>query len=181
MGSIALQTSYSAAPGTAYEGQLHGQGPHDIVMTKNAEVSASIAFGRAVKLKSSPTTEKDVVLPTAGSDAIFGIHIKTDAVERTWTGADGTTFGEYDGTGFRPGSLLNTLRGGKIVVVCQSGCVVGDRLFVRAIAGTFTVIGGLESLADSTNTIDCTKQGQWLSPAAAGAFAVLDVDFTNKP
>lgn len=185
--SMSLQTDYPTVTPSGYSGQLIGATEdHAIMSAKNAEVSASIGFGRGVAWKiSSPATDLDVLFPAAQTDLVAGINIYLNEYARAFTTTDITgasvTVGDLDGTGLRPGVVMAILRRGWILVTCDSGCAVGDRLFVRSTAAAGGAVGGLGNAADSTNMIDCTKQGQWLSSAAAGALAKLSVDFVNKP
>lgn len=169
---MAVQTTYGTAMTKAIEGALADMGDHDVGPSFNQEASAQIAFGRAVKFG---TTDNGCLLPTAASSKIKGITLHTDTYSRDFlTASLGTT-------GVKVGYVMSLLRKGRVWAICQNGCVPGDRLFVRAVAGTFTVIGGLENAADSTNTVDCQKQGVWRSTAGAGGLAILEVDFTNAP
>ncbi len=186
--SMTLQSDYPTAPPRGYSGQLIGAiEDADIVPAINREASASIAFGRAVVFKtSSPTTDLDVLLPATENDLVAGIVIHFDQYPRAFTTTDNAgasvTVGELDGTGLRPGTMMAILRRGKILVTVEDGCLVGDRLWVRAVAGGDPeFLGGLNNADDSTDMIDCTKQGQFLSSASAGGLAELWVDFTNKP
>lgn len=186
--AMSLQTDYPTVTPAGYSGQLIGRTEdHSIVPAINREASASIAFGRAVVWKlSSPTTDYDVLLPAAETDTVAGIVIRLDQYARAFSTTDITgasvTIGELDGTGLRPGTLMAILRKGVILVTVEDAVAVGDRLWVRAVAGGDPeFLGGLLNADDSTDTIDCTKQGIFLSSALAGGLAVLDVDFTNKP
>lgn len=185
--AMTLQSDYPTVTPIGYSGQLIGAtSDHAITTVKNAEVSASIGFGRAVVWKlSSPVTDLDVLFPAAQSDLVAGINIYLNEYARAFTTTDITgasvTIGDLDGTGLRPNVIFAILRRGWILVTCDSGCAVGDRLFVRSTAAAGGAVGGLGNAADSTNMIDCTKQGQWLSSTVAGGLAKLSVDFVNKP
>lgn len=178
---MAFQTTYLDVQPLGYSGQLAG-GFHVISTFKNAEASASMPFGVAVKFKtSSPVTDLDVLFPTAITDLVAGIVAKSTAYERSWADEAGVVHGQLDAVGLIAGQLISLVRKGRVLVTCVSGCKPGDRLFVRALTGSFTVIGGCENAADASNMIDCTKQGQWMSTAVAGGLAWLEVDFVNKP
>lgn len=186
--SMSLQTTYPTVTVAGYSGQLIGAiEDADIIPVINREASTSIAFGRAVVWKlSSPTTDLDVLLPAAETDTVAGIVIRFDQYPRAFTTTDNAgasvTVGELDGTGLRPGTMMAILRRGKILVTVEDAVLVADRLWVRAVAGGDPeFLGGLLNADDSTDTIDCTKQGQFLSSASAGGLAELWVDFTNKP
>ena len=183
MADMSVQTTFSAAPAIGYEGMLDA-GAHDIMTFKNAESTAAIAFGRAVVFKGSPTTDKDAVLPALETNKVAGIVVHSHAYSRVWTDASGTKYGELDTDGLRPGTLLNVLRKGRVLVRCEDGCVPGDRLWVRCTVGspsTVEYLGSLNNADEGTEMIDCTTQGVWLTTASAEGLAWLDVDFTNEP
>lgn len=181
---MSVQTTYSDAPAAAYSGLLIGD-DHDIIPMKNVEASAEMPFGAAVCFKlSSPATDQDAVLPAAETDTVCGIVVKSNVYDRTYTLMDGSTAGELGTTGLKPGAMLNILRKGTIWVYCRTAIAVGDRLWVRAVASGGSpaeFLGAPENADDGTDTIDCTKQGVFMSSCAAGGFAKLEVDFTNKP
>lgn len=179
--SLALQTTYSTAPAIGFEGQLEGSYPVSLLTVKNAEASASIAFGRGVVRKGSPTSDLDAILPADENGKMIGIVVHRHDYARAWVDASGTTQGDLDATGLRPGVLMQVLRKGRILVKCEDGCVPGDRLWVRGVGSTPPeYLGGLNSADDSTDMIDATAQGEWLTTAIAGGLAWLEVDFTNK-
>ena len=167
---MAVQTTYNLTLTTAIEGMLADTGPHDIVSKFNEEASAEIAFGRGVKFG---TNDNGALLPAAESDKIVGITVHSHQYADESLGS----------TGVVAGGALNVLRKGRIWVMARTAVAPGDRLWVRAVSsGTgYETLGGLEDADDSTDTIDCTAQGVWLTTAAQGALAVLEVDFTNKP
>lgn len=178
---IALQTTYDLAPAIGMEGSLKANVPHVIIPGKNAEASTSIPFGKAVCWDlSAPVTDLDMLLPAAETDKVTGIVVHSDRYARTWTSADGTVNGELDSTGLRTGTVFDVLRKGVILAKCRLATAVGDRLWVRCTA-TPGLPGDLENADDTTETIDCTKQGQYLSSCAANGFAWLEVDFLNSP
>lgn len=186
---MTLQNDFSINPPVAYEGQIIGPiEEYDIIPVKNAD-SVSIPFGSAVVWKtSSPTTDFDVVLPATQNDLVAGIviHLKNYMPAFTGKGFDGSTitFGQLDANGLVPGTMMAILRRGKMAVksTAAAAVAVADRLFVGAVTNTtVTVPGKFRNSADGTNTIDCTKQGQFLSSGATGTFLELDVNFTNKP
>lgn len=170
------QTSYTATMAKGIEGQLADDYPHEVVACYNDEASASIAFGRAVKYGATSADNFGVILPAAETDKIVGITVHSHEYSKGFTGA------ALDSTGVRAGFPLSVLRKGRILVVCEDGCTRGDRLWVRAVGSTPPeYLGGLNNADDSTDMIDCTKQGQWMETVAAGALAWLEVDFLNEP
>ena len=177
---MGAQTTYSSQPAIGYSGSLDRNAPFSDLTVKNVESSASIPFGKAVKFKtSSPDSDLDVLLPAAESDRIEGIVIRDDTYARTWTDDAGTVNGQLDGTGLIPGTLMRIATKGRMLVACASGCAPGDGLWVRAVAGVGETLGALENADDSTDTVDCTTQGRWLTTAVADGLAWLEFDFTN--
>lgn len=168
-----VQTTYNISMTKAIEGALADNGPHDIRAFYNAEASASIAFGRAVKFGSA---DRAALLPTAETDKIQGITIHVSNVYTV--GFDGA---QLDAVGMRPGVVMSVLRKGRIWARARKAATRGDRLWVRAVSSDtgLETRGGLENADDSTDTIDCTAQGVWLESVAEGELGVLEVDFTN--
>lgn len=165
-----VQTSYSASFTAGFSGQLYGTDGHEMIAMRNDEASAEIAFGRAVKFNST-SDGTSAKLPASESDKIAGIVVHSHRYLPTT---------ELGTTGLKPNVVMNVLRRGKILVTVEDAVQVGDRLWVRAVAGGDPeFLGGLCVADDSTDTVDCTNQGVFLTAASAGGLAVLDVDFTN--
>ncbi len=170
------QTTYGATMAIGIEGQLVGSGPHEVIPCYNDEASAEIAFGRAVKYGATATDNFGVLFPTAETDKIVGITVHSHEYSKGFTGAALGT------TGVNAGFPLSILRKGRILVRCEDAVTRGDRLWVRAVGSTPPeYLGGLNNADDGTDTIDCTKQGQWMTSADAGGLAELEVDFLNEP
>lgn len=177
---MARQTTYDTDPAAAFAGLIAEAGAFlngDVRGMYNAEASAKIPFGRAVKWGST-TDNRAAKLPAADSDKIVGIVAHSHAYEND------ATFGELDPStttgGVRAGGKLSVLRRGVIWVVAEDAVVPGDRLWVRAVAGGDPeFLGGCTNADDGSDTIDCTGQGEWLDAADAGELARLSVDFTN--
>lgn len=176
---MSVQTSVLVAPSTAFAGMLADDAKNDRITLRNEEASASMPFGSIVAFKtSSPAAAEDAILPAASTAKLAGIIVHRHNYERTFTLPDGTTVGELDATGLVTHVPFSALRSGRIYVICEDGCNVGDRLFVRYSGGT---LGAARSTdAGGSTCIDATNQGQWLSVASAGGIALLEVDFRNK-
>ena len=180
-GNLSIQTSITARPAKGYPGMVDATAPHTIITAYNAEASASIPFGKAVCWDpSAPANELSVTLPAgAQTTPVMGIVVYRGAYSRAWTDSDGVVHGDLDATGLVPGTVMGILRRGRILVTAASTVVAGvSRLYVRSVAGLGETLGALEDAADSTDMIDCTNQGQWMSSVAAGELAWLEVDFT---
>ncbi len=178
--AMSVQTAISTTPAIGYAGMLDPAYPSSIITGKNT-AAVSLPFGYAVKYDaSSPTSDADMNLPAAETDTVAGIILHGHHYARAWTGADGVINGELDATGLKIGVIFNLLVAGRVLVVCEDGCIPGDKLWVRCTAGgAGEVVGGLNSADEGTETIPCTGQGTWRSTAAAGGLAWLEVDFAN--
>jgi hypothetical protein len=175
-----VQISYGTAMTRAVEGALADNGEHLVDAYYNQEASARIAFGRAVK---RGTVDGGAKLPSSENDVIAGIVLHTDDYQVGSGAGELYQAGTAWTNGVGTGGKLSVLVKGTIWAVARTAVTPGDRLWVRAVSsesGT-EFLGGLEDADDSTDTIDCTKQGQWLDTAAAGELARLRVDFTAKP
>lgn len=171
---MGVQTAYTRNQSAAFAGMLADDGEHDIIAMVNAEASASIPFGVAVK---KGTGDTDALLPAAESDEIVGITVHTHNYSNSPNG-------DLDeNNDMLPGAVMNVLRWGRIYVHARKGAVVAftSRLWVRAVAGVGEYLGAAEDADDGTDTIDCTKQGQFITSGAEDALVVLEVDFRNKP
>lgn len=176
--TMAFQTSVSVGPALGYAGQLDVLANHHIVSARNDD-SVSIPFGKAVVWDpSTPATDLSATLPAAESNAVMGIVIFSQRFARAWTDSAGVVHGDLDATGLVPGTMMSVLRQGRILVVAASDVVAGvSKLWVRAVAGLGETLGALEDADDSTDMIDCTAQGTWMTTAAAGSLAWLEVNF----
>jgi hypothetical protein len=166
-----VQTTYNFPSARAFAGMLVDSGNADVKTMRNDEVSAEIPFGTAV-IFGSATDEDSAKLPSAETDAVAGI------VLHDYNYQPGIDLGD---TGVKPGVTINVLRKGRVWVVARKGAVVlgVSRLWVRAVAGGGEFLGACEDADDSTDTIDCTNQGVFMSSGAADALVMLEVDFTN--
>jgi hypothetical protein len=180
--AMSVQTSVTDAPLQGYAGMIDTAAPHHIATVRSAEASAAIPFGKAVVLDpSTPATDRDVTLPTTENDLVFGIVVHGQNFSKSWTDGDGNVHGELSSTGLLPGTIFGVLRKGRILVVAATAVVaLTSRLWVRAVAGVGETLGALEDADDSTDMIDCTGQGQWMTTADIGDLAWLDVDFSAE-
>lgn len=176
MSQAYAQITYATAPAGAFAG-MRVPSPGDIVEGRiQGEASAVVPFGYAVKRHASDATK--AILPTAETDKILGLVCHShEYMEST----------SYDSTatppGVKVGANLNILRRGKIWVLAEDAVTTaGDRGWVRCTAGsTNEYVGGVTSADEGTETIDCTKQIEFLAAVAAQALVLVEVDFTREP
>jgi len=166
-----VQTTFSTTRTASREGTLDGTGSYSVEPLRNDEASAEIAFGVAVK-QGSATDERSAKLLTAiTGEKVAGIVLYRDEYDTTQLGT----------TGILPTYEVNVVRQGRMKVICEDGCSIGDPLHVRAVAAGAELAGACLAASDGTDTIDCSANGQWRTSAAAGEIAVLEFDFTNSP
>lgn len=182
---MSVQTTYTTAPAAAYKGMLADDTENDIMTMINAESSLSMPFGNVVSFKtSSPTSDRDAVLPVSGEQKLAGIVVHSHDYARTFTLPDGTTAGELDSVGLIPGTVMAVLWRGTIWVQPETAVVPGDRLYVRMDADTnenaFEYLGNVDNGTDESDMIDATQVGVFVSGCAALGFAKLRVDFSQK-
>lgn len=181
---MSVQTSVIAAPVQAFAGMLADDTENDIMTAVNAD-SVSMSFGTCVAWKtSSPATDKDTILPASSAAKLAGIIVQSHDYERQFTewNNGSVTVGELDGTGLTVGTEMAILWRGTIWVKVQQAVVVSDRLFVcYSPDGTvYTVKGQIGNADVSSNALDATAIGRFTSSSAAGGYAKLQVDFSQK-
>lgn len=175
------QTAYNTRPVAGVEGQLYSvDGDSPNIATGYNNGAATIPYGKAVEV--APFTTGPVFERRHGVDnidgdtvsvwglALGGDHATADNVE--------IAAGRY---GVKTDGMVNILRAGRILVKpeASSGVVPGARLYVRKVIAGAEIMGSLRGAADSTDCIDCTNQGQWLTAPDADGYAVLEVNFVN--
>src|ERR1051326_898566 len=179
--TASLQSSYAQNPPAALFGQTR-VGAKCTTM-KNAEASASIPIASAVVYKpSGATSDLDATLPANSTDKVAGIVAQSDDYAPAYTDLQGNVHGQLDATGIVKGALMNVVRDGWVWVKCHTGSVPGDRLFVayNATGSTYTAVGQLGNVAESSHAIDASAKGEWKSTSTADAGAWLELHADNK-
>lgn len=169
---MGAQTSWSFNNTEGFPGMVDMTSHPEFLSMKNAD-AVSIPIGRGVAFKTSaPATELDAILPVTENAKFIGIVAHRMEYSRAYT-TDGATYGDLDSTGIRVGKLMVVMTKGRILVTATTGCAPGDPLFVRGVAGGGEALGTLENADDSTDTVDASARGTWLSSASAGQLAWL--------
>jgi len=163
------QLTYDKLRPIGYDGQLATTEPHITFAMRNDD-AGNMPFGRAVIHDSVSDETAASKLTAITGETVAGIVLKQESYADTQIAADGVL----------PGNHLNVLVRGRVLVVCEDGCNVKDRLHIRAVLAGVEESGALLAAQDGTDTIDATSQGVWLTSAAAGGLAWLEVDFTRK-
>lgn len=166
---MSAQTTYSDTVAIGFSGAPVGRGVHNIVAPKfNGEASASIPHGFAVKKGAS---DDKAVLPTTETDQIIGlVQMVPDSFG---------TNGNLDIVGVKAGALMSVAYRGRMFVKVETSVVAGDGLWVRCTTAGAELAGQSRNSDTGTATIDCTKQGKWMTSASAGGIAELEFDFTR--
>lgn len=177
---MALQSSYGLQPTVGQPGQLDRYAPHTILTMKNAEASASIRMGAAVKRKAAATTDLDAVLPAAETDKILGFVVRDQSYARTYTDQDGNTIGQLDSTGLVPNTLMQVAVAGRMLVHVRTGCTAGTKVWIRAVSGGAPeYLGAVENADDSTDMIDLGTLAIFETSCAADGLAWVRFNFTG--
>jgi len=150
-------------------GSLADDGPKDCVSGRNAEASASIAFGVMV---ASDTTETGAKNLAATSDKLKGVSVFGQSYHRGL---------ELDATtgNLLPKVMFDVMRHGRLHVYPEDSVTPASGVHVRAVAAGAEVAGAFRGTADGTDTIDVSKFCRWVSPGSSTVAAVLEVDMTG--
>lgn len=177
---MSLQSTYSLQPDLGFPGQLDRSRPFSTLTMKNTEASAQIRMGSAVKRNGAPTTDLDALLPVLETDKVLGLVVREDTYSRTYTGADGVTFGQLGADGLVPNTLFTCATVGRMLVHVRTGATAGQGVWVRCTANSGTeYLGSIENADDGTEMIDCTTQAKFVTSCAADGVAWIEFDFTN--
>jgi len=156
-----VQTDYALYTERGFKGQLVDEELHNVT-TKIADVV--IPYGTAVVRGSA---DNGVKIVTASTEEFVGIALRTLSGSPESDGAE-----QYEKK-----ESANILDFGKVYVTCESGCVPGDKVYMRFAAGPGgTVIGALGNSADNDGTNDTAvliPDATWESTATVGATAVV--------
>jgi hypothetical protein len=149
---MSVQTSYDNVHAEGFVGQMADLQLTN-VLSRNAEASV-IDFGLAVV---RGTADDQCKLATATGGSFLGLTVRTIA-------------GTADAAGDRKYQInesVNILDEGTIYAICEDGCVPGNPVSFRYVAGTGQV-GGLRTVAVTAET-DVIANAVWDTTTAAGA------------
>lgn len=169
------QTSYLSAQPVAYPG-MKGDAVPDTVETRiNAESSAEIPFGVFVASGGS-VGDPGCILPAAATlKLVLGVVLHSHAYSKGTSGELGTT-------GLKPKTAMNILVKGRVWVLSETTAAVGDPVFVRYASGAGgTQLGAVRNAAVSSETIDLTSKGRYVTSctvSSAPVLALIEVDMT---
>lgn len=165
--SPSIQETYPLSPGLALPGMRADSSWGDTISMINTG-ALQIGFGYAVARNTGSAQSAKAV--DAIANLIAGILVRTESYAPEQLGTLGPL----------PKNTLNVMRKGRLWVICENGCTVGQKaLHIRGVVAGAEVNGALRTAADSTDTVDMSGRGEWQTAAAAGAPAILEFDFLN--
>lgn len=167
--SPSIQETYPLSPGLALPGMRADSSLGDTISMINTGAD-QIGFGYAVARNTGSSQSAKSV--DAIANLIAGILVRTESYAPEQLGTLGPL----------PKNTLNVMRKGRLWVICENGCTVGQKgLFIRGVVAGAEVKGALRSVSDGTasDNVDMSGRGEWMTAAAAGALAILDFDFLN--
>jgi hypothetical protein len=164
-----IQETYPLVPGLGLPGMRADSSWGDTITMINTHASEQIGFGYAVAR--NPSGSDQAAMPfSAITQLVAGILVRDESYDPSELGTLGPL----------PKATLNVMRRGRLWVICENGCTKGQKaLFIRGVIAGVEVHGALRSAVDSTDTVDMSGRGEWMSTAAAGALAILEFDFLN--
>lgn len=177
------QTVYRTRPLAGVPGQLYSvDGDHPNIRSGfNDEASAAIRFGQPVEVTpytTGPVFEQShgVTNVDGSTTQIWGIALHSHSY------ASGAVLVDTGIYGIAAKAAVNVLRKGRVLMKpeASSGVVPGARLYVRKVISGAEVMGAVRGSADSTDCLDCSNQGQWITAPDADGLAVLEVDFVSE-
>lgn len=159
-----MQTVYLDYMKAGFPGMKADSSDVDDVRTHaSGEAATEIPFGVVVAKKAA--TDVGVVLPTALADVLLGVVVHSHDYAKGY---------ELGSVGLKPQASLSVMNKGKIYVTVEDAVVAGNRAFSRyAGAGQK---GAFRGAAVANETVEL-KGCRYLTSAAAGGLAVLEVDF----
>lgn len=165
------QTSVTTTPAALKLGQiatLWGMADGATISRTSEEASAGIPFGVAVK--EGTNLAEGCLKLTANTDRLVGIV--------TCEGAYAIPQQISDTDLIQPGTTMNLMFMGPVVVQVEGTVNPDSEVHVRAVAAGNEVAGAFRAAKDGTDTIDCSAFCRWLS-SSSGGMAVLWVDMSK--
>lgn len=160
------QTSINEAQQKGFPGLLADMFPDGIESLIQAETSAPIAFGWAVKLG---TGDRDALKIAANTDTIRGLVVHSHGYSK------GSNAPQLDSVGVLPKNRLSVARFGRMWVLSDSTVAAGARAHYSVANNRWASAGG-------AGFVDATGQVIFLdSVTGAGQLVRIEFDFRNKP
>ena len=151
-----------------FEGMMADGGP-DRYVRSYVNSAADMEFGYAAVQGPS---DAEIRTPSGAADVFVGITVHTHATERYEQGPMG---GPY--VGIPSTHPANVMAKGRVIVVVENAVAPGDDVYVRfQNAGAAPeAVGRFRNDADAGDAFQVTA-ARWLSSAAAGEKAILEVN-----
>lgn len=163
------QTSYTDTTAAALEGQLFDLSMKVADTFVNAEASAELPFGRMCR---QGTLDADALVLSATNQTLAGVLLHSHNYSKD---ADG----DLGATGVKPKTPITLLQKGRFWAKPVDAVVKGGVVHVQCITNGGALAGMFRGTADGANTVNASAYARWLTSAAGGALAVLEIDMTN--
>ena len=157
------QLTYPVEMAIAFPGLLATGSKHRETLSRKSEEATSFGYGNAVVRGTDPDTQ--ALLPTGAAD-VLGVaqHSHANAI-----GSDGLNLVDDE-------KLFNVLHIGSIYVEVEEAVTPASPVFVRVAAGAGgTQLGAFRASADTATALAASGM-RFLTSAASGGFAVLEID-----
>lgn len=162
------QTSYQNRLLAGFAGQLYDVGPTDKISRVSAEVALEMPFGI---MAAFGVTDNAALLPVGAGAKMVGVVLHSHSYPKD------IVLGML---GLKPKACLSLLRKGRCWVTVEQAVAPADPVFIRHTAGAGgTQLGAFRKDADTATATDLTKKGVYLSTAAIGGLALVEIDMTN--
>lgn len=150
------QTTYEIQADRAFAGMLAQFDATTKSSISRASEEAG-AFGFGLPAVAGTDAEKQMLIPSGAGDTFLGVTVHAQAHQTPAT------------TGIDNGETGEVLRRGKIWVVCESGCAVGDPVYWR-----HTTSPGAWRNAGPDSVL--AAGASWATAAGAGELAIIDIN-----
>ncbi len=167
---MSTQTSMSNDPAIAYEGMV-SESAHNLIITKIMETAAGESAGRFVAQGTADNQCKAITAITqVNGYGALGFLIFDPSKPTTWPASAYTK--QYP-----LGQACAILRRGCIWLIAEEAVTPADDVYVRAIAGTPTVIGRVGTSSDSSKCgLLAQSQARFMTTASAGGLVLVELN-----
>lgn len=149
------QTNYNVNFEKAFEGMLADAGKHDalsrVIEGSDVKIGKAVTFG---------TDDNQIKKLSAITEKVAGVVIHKMTEEGILEEKDS----------------VSILRKGRLYVKVEEAVAPGDPVFVRAVVAGAEENGAFRKSADSTDCVDLTGKAQYLSSAALGELALVEIN-----
>ncbi len=170
---MSAQTTMSNDPAVAYEGMIAQVSGYTVdIISKVMETAAGESAGRFVRQGTADNQCKAITAIADVTDLgkALGFLIYDPSKPTNWPPSAYSNANQV-------GSMCAILRRGRIWLITEEAVTPLDDVYVRAIAGTPTVIGRVGTSSDSSKCgLLAQSQARFMTTAAAGALVLVEIN-----